>query len=305
MLAMDIQVLGIIITESLGLIFFLLALTFLQMSRRIGGKREALEDSQKNTVSGKIEENCFSFRWAMERSMKSRKVFGANPILIAIPFVLALGTGFILLTLFQSIGYVMLLSFVGMTIFLDSEAFEAFGYGKAIIKASLTQLNNEDQSYMKIAKEALELATARFFMVGIILAVIGPFIQKLFDGLIYAIAMYSIVLFSTTETAYAISPVLACFIAMVLPGILLYLPELVGRTLFHKMKELGLIRKMLRHGAPAEEEQLPYTPMYASDNVIAVNSHGNVTPGRIIINSHNTITILDKRALEKENPEEA
>lgn len=279
------------------------------MSRKIGGKIEAPKETQKNTVTEGTEENCYSFKWAIDNSMKARKVFAANPLYIAIPFVLAFGAGFVLLTLLQSIGYVMLLSFVGMTIFLDSEAFEAFGYGRAIIKAPLTQLNREDQSYMKIAKEALEFATVRFFMVGIILAFAGPFIRQIFDGLIYTIAVYAILVFNTTEMAVAVSPVLALFLAMVLPGIFLYLPELAGRTLFHKMKALGLIRRMLHRTRTEEEsviseEKLPYAPTTVSSPAITMESHER-THGRIIITSHATMTVLKKAPRERKVSEES
>lgn len=286
----------------------MLALTFLRMSRKIGGKKkEVFENSQKNTVSEKSEQNCYSFKWAISNSMKAKKVFAANPVYIAIPFILALGSAFILLTMFQSIGYVMLLSFIGMTIFLDSDAFESFGYGKVIIKAPLIQLNEEDQSYMKIAKEVLELATVHFFMVGMVLVVVGPFIREIFDGLTYAIAVYSIAVFSTTEMAATVSPVLALFLALGLPGILLYLPELVGRTLFREMKKLGLIRKML-HGTRAQEElesseHLPYAPITASRTAITIDSD-EPTHGRIIINSHNTVTILHQASRRKNIDEE-
>jgi hypothetical protein len=305
--AIDIQILAIAVTESLGLVFFLLDLTFLRMSRRIGSKTKALEN-QKNPLSEEAERKCFSFKWAIKQSNRSRKILAANPILVAIPFICGITIVFVLLTLLQSIGYVMLLSFVGMAIFLDSEAFESFSYGKAITKVSLTQLNRGDQSYMKIAKEALELATVRFFIVGLVLTVAGPVISQIFDGLVYSIAMYSIVLFSTTEVAFTVSPVLASLLAMILPGVLLYLPELIGKTLLYYMRRLGFIGRMLGHRTLPKEklesvEQFPYAPITASQTAIVIDSD-EPTHGRIIISSHNTLTVLKQPSRKKNIPEE-
>jgi len=289
MLTFDIQILAIALTEALGLVFFLLALMFLQMSRRISSKRKAIE-TQKNIVT---KEDCYSFKWVLNHSMKAKKVLAANPIYFVIPFVVAIVATYVLLALFQNIGYVMSLSFVAVTIFLSSDAFEAFGYGRTITKAPIDQLSEEDKGYMEIAKEALELATVRFLMVGIILIAIGPFIRQLFDGLIYSIAVYSIVLFSATEVVFSVSPAIALFLAMVLPGILLYLPELIGRSIVHKLKRAGLIRKILRHEAltqqePSGEERFRSVPDSISDNLIIVDSHG-------------TMVFLDKKTRKEKN----
>lgn len=154
-LAIDIQTLGTIVTESIGLFFFLLAIAFLHTSRRIDTKAKELES--ESATDEESERNCFSYKWAIDNSTKTRRVFAANLLYVAIPFMLAICTSLILLMMLQSFGYVMLLSFVVMAIFLDTEAFESLSDGKAVIKKPLSQLNKEDQSYMKIAEELWNL----------------------------------------------------------------------------------------------------------------------------------------------------
>lgn len=304
-LAIDIQTLGTIVTESIGLFFFLLAIAFLHTSRRIDTKAKELES--ESATDEESERNCFSYKWAIDNSTKTRRVFAANLLYVAIPFMLAICTSLILLMMLQSFGYVMLLSFVVMAIFLDTEAFESLSYGKAVIKKPLSQLNKEDQSYMKIAEEALELAFVRFLIVGSILAIVGPFITQVFDGLIYTLGAYSLVLFSTTEVAFAVSPVLALLIALILPGVLLYLPELIGKILIHKMRVWGPLHRMLHGKSSYEElesgEKLPYAFMTASNTAITMDSNERAS-SRLIISSHNVITVLKEPSRKKNAPEE-
>lgn len=297
-LTLDIHVLAIIVTESLGLVFLSIALTFLYMSQKIKHKTKSLENATTGENSGK----CYSFEWAMNSSLKTKRLLTANPFYFAIPSVLALGATFILLALLQSIGYVMFLSLAGITIFMELEAYEAFRYGKTITKVSLSQLNEEDLGYMRIAQEALEAATIRFSIVAIALMAAGPFIRQIFDTLIYTITTYSMILFNTTEIAFAISPLFALLIAMILPGILLYLPELIGRTLLHELEKLRLIGKMLRHKTPArlESEKIGNAPFS-----VVSGDYASPQASRTIIDSHYTIFFPNETEKKKNTREES
>jgi hypothetical protein len=46
------------------------------------------------------------------------------------------------------------------------------------------QLNNEDQSYMELAKTALKKASQRFFSLAVAFALLGPFIPLIFNGVL-------------------------------------------------------------------------------------------------------------------------
>lgn len=138
-----------------------------------------------------------------------------------------------------STGYLALVALIGVAILLETDAFEAYSYSKAIQKVTLDRLNKEDQSYMELAKEALENAIIRFLIIGVIFAIAGSFIPQIFDGLIHALVTYTRIIFQATEASREISQGLALFVALILTGILLYLPELMGRVIFRRMKRLA------------------------------------------------------------------
>ena len=73
----------------------------------------------------------------------------------------------------------------------------------------------------------------------------STFIPLIFDGLCFILLLYTRILFQAAGTAQNVSKGLALLIALILPGILLYLPELVGRTIYTKTKVA--IRKRRKH----------------------------------------------------------
>ncbi len=88
---------------------------------------------------------------------------------------------------------------------------------------------------MEIAKEALQNGVARFLIIGVIFVTIGLFIRQIIDGSIYALVTYTGVIFQAIES---LSMDKAFVIAVVLAAILLYVPELMGRTIFRRVKLL-------------------------------------------------------------------
>lgn len=239
--------------ESFGVAFFLFAFIFAKLSRRVGGKIEVLQEALKKAPAMHETrwEPSYSYKWVMSHSLKSRSpvmrligAVGVGSFLIICIWVLSLAICLTLLIIFHSAGYTLFIALIGATILFETDAFEAYSYAKSVQKIAIDQLVKEDQSYMVIAKEAFEIATLRFLIVGASFAVAGPFVPQIFHGLVYALAIYMNILFQTTETARNASLVLAIIIALILPGILLYLPELVGKTLFRKTKELT--RRMLK-----------------------------------------------------------
>lgn len=242
----EIDVIAIILMESFGAIFFLLAFIFIKHSQTLGSKMKILQETLvKAAKKGEREEKpCYSYKWIMSHIMKPKK--SISPSSFHPLFVMAL-TGVIvaiLLTIFQSAGYSLLITLIGAAV-LETDAFEAYSYSKTIQKVTLDQLNKEDHSYMEIAREALKIGATRFLVAGVICAVAGPFIPLIFDSLIYALALYLGIVFHVTKTTQNISKGLAVFIAIILSATLLYLPQLAGRTVLIKIK--AAIRKRRRH----------------------------------------------------------
>ena len=173
--------------------------------------------------------------------MKQKKLLAATPALALLLALLGAvwmyGIGPHVFSALIGLGYASLIALIGVAVFLfETNAYEAYGYSKAIQEVSLDDLDWEDKSYMELAKEALENATARFLIIGIIFAVTGPLIPQIIDSLIYALITYTKVAFLISEE---ISLFLAFLIVAIFSAILLYLPELMGRTIFRRVKLLA------------------------------------------------------------------
>ena len=252
---MDIHILPIVLMESFSVASFLLAFMFIKQSRRMSGKLEALRKAlTKHHQPEGLWKPCYSYKWTVSHSIKSRNAVGLlirsiGPGALLIMCIMALSgiIGIALVIIFFSAGYTLVIGLIGTAILLETDATEAYSYARSVQKVALNKLVKEDQSYMEIAKEAFETATIRFLMVGAIFAVASPFIPQIFDGLCYVLAFYmKHTIFHAVETSWKISHGLAILIATILPGILLHLPELMGRTLVPKIKELS--RTTLNHG---------------------------------------------------------
>ncbi len=244
----NIDVVAIILMEIFGAISFIVSFMFIRHFRRVRGKMEALQDAlvkATTTSEGGEEGPCYSYKWVINKTLKPKRIIAPSAFLPL--FVMAL-TGVIVVTffiVFFSAGYSLLLALVGAAVLLETSTFEAYNYSKAIQKAALDQLTEEDLGYMEIAMEALKFGTIRFIVVGTTFAIAGPFIPLIFDTLIYALVLYLSIVFHTAETVQNVSKILAIVVIIILSVILLYLPELVGRTTLAKMK--AAIRKSRKH----------------------------------------------------------
>lgn len=247
-LTTNIDVVAIIIMEMFAAISFLVSFMFAKHVQGVRGKMEALQDSlgKATTPSERGEEgSCYSLKWVLNKTMKPKRII--SPSAFQPLFVMAL-TGVIVVTVlivFCSTGYSLLLALVGVAVILETSTFEAYDYSKAIQRVTLDKLTKEDLDYMEIAVEALRIGTMRFIAVGTIFAIAGPFIPLIFDTLIYTLVLYVSIVFRAAETAQNISKLLAIVITVILSGTLLYLPQLVGRTILAKIKVA--IRKIRKH----------------------------------------------------------
>ena len=242
----EIDLIAIVLMESFGMICFLLGFLFMKHSQKLSGKIEALQQAlvKASATDERVEEGtCYSYNWVISQVMKPKKAIAPKAYFPLLIWGLTGIVAFTILAVFFSAGYSLLIALVGSAVFLETDVFEAHGYSKAIQKITLDQLNKEDQSYMEIAKEALKIGGIRFLLAGATFALAGPFIPLIFDGLCYVLVLYTRIIFQAAGTAQNVSKVLAVLIALILPGILLYLPELVGRIIFAKTKAVIRTRK--------------------------------------------------------------
>ncbi len=242
----EVDLFAIVLMESFGVICFLMGFVLIKDFQKLSGKSESLQEALAKTGEpGEAfeEETCYSYRWVMNQLMKPKKAIAPK---VYFPLLIWAATGVIALALFAvflSAGYSLLIALVGTAVFFETDVFEARSYGKAVQKITLDQLNKEDQSYIEIAKEALKFGSIRFILAGATFAIAGPFIPEIFDGLSYILVSYTRIIFQATETAQNVSKALALLIALILPAILLYLPELLGRVIFAKTKAAIRTRK--------------------------------------------------------------
>ncbi len=230
----DKEIISIILVESLGIVSFLLALIFFEQSRKISDTQEGLK---KATVDKVRNGPCYSYKWIISHTLKPRKMLKATPSLAVLAYFIMWFWFFFLgpWIFFYVTPYLAFTALIGIIILLKTDAFEAYSYGRAVQKAPLDHLNGEDQSYMELARKALEKAVIRFLIIGIIYVVVGPFIPQIFDGLIYVFGMYTVIIFES-EVSLEISIFLAFVITAVLIIILLYFPELMNRIIFRRVK---------------------------------------------------------------------
>ena len=245
---MEIDKIAMTLMESLAATIFLLTLLFTKQSRKISNKLKGLKESSLSLDNGG---ECWSYKWVLKKITMSRRsalhpdLLGAT-LLIVGTMVLAGIFAFTAIIILGALGYTPILVLVGLAMISDPEAYQAYGYVNAVMKVSIDQLNKEDEDYMRIAKEALERKALRFLTIAIIFAVLGPFIPIIFNWLTYTLAVYSEIFFKATEVSSKISLILALVIILVMPGMLLFFPELIGRRLLSMLRKV--VRRIRAHG---------------------------------------------------------
>lgn len=240
----DIDIAAVVIMESLGVFSFLMAFLFLRQRQKIKNKQRTFSDAvERQLVSERSDGKCYSFEWVMDNIVhKPRKLLNATPLLVAtVVFLLAVfvyGIGPYIFTSLLRLGYAVVIALIGIAILLWTDAFQAYNYTDAIHKVRIEQLNREDASYMELAREALEKLFLRFVLVGVAFALIGPFIPQIFNGVVYVLASYASIFFQASETSFKVSEVLGLVIILILPVLMLFLPEFLGRIMIRKGKTL-------------------------------------------------------------------
>lgn len=246
----DVNIAAIVIMESLGVFSFLMAFLFLRQRQRIRDKQRAFLDAlERQLASERSDGKCYSFEWVMDNIVhKPRKLLNATPLLFATAtFLLAVffcGIGPHIFASLLRLGYAVVIALMGIAILLWTDAFQAYNYTDAIHKVGIEQLDKEDQSYMELAREALEKSFLRFVSVGVAFALFGPFVPQIFNGVVYFFASYTTVFFQASEASLNFSTIFGTLIVLILPVLMLFLPELLGRIMVRKVK--SLIRKLYK-----------------------------------------------------------
>ena len=244
----DIDIAAIVIMESLGVFSFLMAYLFFRQRRRIRDKQRAfLDDLKRQVISERGDGKCFSFEWVMDNIVyKPRKLLNATPLLMAaVGFLCAIfyyGIGPHIFVNLLRLGYAVVIALMGITILLWTDAFQAYNYTDAIHKVRMEQLDKADHAYMELAREALEKAFLRFVSLGVAFALFAPFIPQIFNGVVYVLSSYATVFFQASEASFQVSKVFGTLAILILPGLMLFLPELLGRIIIRRVK--SLIRRL-------------------------------------------------------------
>jgi len=243
-LSSDVDIAAVVVLEALGLVAFFIGLLFLRQFQRIREKQREYEDAQKRgVISERGDGKCHSFEWVMDNIVqKPRKLLGATPLLMASIGLLGAVVYYVILPrVFSgiiSLGYAFVIALIGVLILVETDVFEAYSYTSAIRKVSTEQLDKEDRSFIELAREALKKATLRFLTIGVAFALVGPFIPQIFDGLVYALIFYTRIYFGATA-AFLHIQIIGLILILALPGIMLFLPELLVRIVLRQGKSLA------------------------------------------------------------------
>ncbi len=180
-MSIDIDIVAMVVVESLGAVSSLVALLFFRQLRKTSGKQRVfLEALNRRAISERSDGKCYSSEWAMDNTVyKRRKLLSATPLLVAIfYFLLAVFYYFVgpiyIIANVVRLGYVAVTALVGIAVLLWTDAFQAYSYINAIQKVATEQLDRADQSYIELARRAMEKASLRFGLLGVAFALFGP-----------------------------------------------------------------------------------------------------------------------------------
>jgi small-conductance mechanosensitive channel len=236
--------------ESFGVISFIVAFLFFRQRQKIRSKQKAFADAlNSRVISERGDGKCFSSEWVMDNIVyRPKKLLSATPLLlVTVTFLVAVFYYVIgprILANLVGLGYSSVIALMGIAVLLWTDAFQAYSYTNAIHEVSVEQLDKEDQSYIGLAKEAVEKAFLRFVSLGVAFALFGPFIPQVFNGVLYVLMLYTTAFFQASEVLLKVFTVLGVLIVLVLPGIMFFLPELLGRIVIRKGKPL--VQRILR-----------------------------------------------------------
>lgn len=239
---------AIIAMEFFGVVSFAVAVLFFVQLRRVRRKqREFLDGLNKRVITDRGDGKCYSSEWVMDNVVyRPKKLLNGTPLfLFVMVFLLAFFYYVVAPHLIANVlgfGYSAVIVLMGVAVLLWTDAFEAYSYANAIRKVETLELDKEDQSYLDLAEDALEKALFRFASLGVAFSLLGPFIPQIFNGVVYVFIMYTTVFFKASEMSFKVWTVLGAVVVLIIPALLFFLPELLGRIIVSKGKLL--VRKI-------------------------------------------------------------
>ncbi len=247
-MSVNVDYAAIVAMELFGFASFIMAFLFFTQLQRIRKKqREFMNALNRRMISERGDGKCHSSEWVMDNIVyRPKKMLNATPLFIfAVTVLLAffyyvIGPNVVANVV--SFGYTGVIVLFGVALLLWTDAFEAYSYTNAIRRVETDELDKEDQSYLELAREALEKAFLRFVSLGVAFSLLGPFIPQIFNGVVYVFMLYTTVFFKASEMSFKIWTVLGAAIVLILPVLLFFLPELLGRIIIRKGKLL--VRKI-------------------------------------------------------------
>lgn len=248
----DVDIAATAVMESLGVISFVVAFLFFRQRQRINDKQRVFLDAlNRQVLNERGTGKCYSSEWVMGNIVhKPRKLLEATPLLIAALTLLLAVFYFVvgprIIANLVGFGYASVIALIGVAILLQTDAFQAYSYINAIREVSIGQLDKEDQSFIELAKEAVEKAFLRFLWLGVAFALFGPFIPQIFNGFVYVFLSYTTVFFQASEASFKFLTIFGAIITLALPALMLFLPELLVRIVIRRAKPLA--RRIFRRG---------------------------------------------------------
>lgn len=205
--------------ECFALAYFLMAF----LSKRYARSLSSLKRNLKNEGYG---------TWSFNFLFPARHLISPSALLMTTIMLAIFVVGIIVSVVFIFSGYVFFLCLIGLEILLDTDAFEAYRYCRAIQKVQRlqsSQLNQGDRKYLDIVKETLEMSGIRFIIAGVIFVVSGPFVPQILNNAIYSLVLYISPGFQAVEAFN--------FLGIFVVILLFVIPIVLFKKLLHKINE--------------------------------------------------------------------
>lgn len=182
----NVAAVALVFTEVLGMSFLLLAYLLSRQSQKIKDRLEALREGIESGINEPYRQILFSYNWLTKPRKLLHILVAPSLVMGYTVIILIAGATFFFLVVFllRNLGYTLLIIYTGVGLLADIDALEAYSYSRAVQKASADQLAKGDIQYMETAKETLNIAAIRFFTLGVLFVVAGPFLPRLFESLL-------------------------------------------------------------------------------------------------------------------------
>jgi len=186
---MELNTIAVVLMEAFALLYFLMVF----LSKRYSHSLNSLKNKLKNEGNG---------AWSFNFLFPTKHVISPSTLLMTTITIAIFFIGIILTIALAFAGYVFFICLIGLEILLDTDAFEAYRYCRAVQKIQEKEpnlLNLGDRRYLDEVKETLEMSVTRFTLTGVVFAAAGPFIPQILHSTIYGLVLYVSMSFEVTK----------------------------------------------------------------------------------------------------------